>query len=223
MRVRVLVLALLATLGVAAPASAATPTITVQAPSHVSVAGNSITFHTTYAGWQNGTLSVTVEGAGSAAVSRPLAFPVDDGSYDFEWTPSVNTRVTMSITDGSGTRSASWYVGVRPRIATTLHTGYTKVVAYDVMRRGVSPVFRSGTYPKRPGQMCLRHQLQRYRDGAWRAKLVTACRVEDSTGRVSWKWAGSHPSRVRFRVRATFPGDARNLAGSGPWLYFRFR
>lgn len=224
MRVRLLVVALLAAIvGVAAPAQADPPTITIRAASHVSTAGVSVRFSGSYANGGNGTLSIKIEPAGANPIVFDKQFPANDDTFEVTLALTVNTRVTAIVHGGdTGDASASWYVWVRPRIGTVLRTGYQRVGAYFVMRRGASPVFRSATYPRRPGQMCLRHQLQRYSSGAWRTQGTTACRLEDAYGRVTWKWNGSHPSGVRYRVRALFPGDARNLAGGGAWLYFRF-
>jgi hypothetical protein len=169
-------------------------------------------------------VSFVVETAGRPAVEVPVG---ENGagtdSQDFQLAPTVNTRVILKVTEAGTTVEAPWQTWVRPRIATTLHTGYTKVGAYHVMRRGASPTFRTLTYPKRPGRLCLRHQVQRFRDGAWRAKVTSACIVQDSTGRITWTWGGKHASGVRFRVRAVFAGDSYNLAGQGAWLYFRFK
>ena len=52
--------------------------------------------------------------------------------------------------------------------------------------------------------------------------FTSACRAETS-GHVDWKWLGRHPSKVKFRVRASFAGDAWNKPGRGAWRYFRFR
>ncbi|MBO9523664.1 MAG: hypothetical protein J7518_19195 [Nocardioidaceae bacterium] len=224
MRVRLLVLALVAAVvGVAAPAHADAATVTLNADRKVSVAGTSVRFWGSTSNTGNGTLKIRIEPAGAAATTFAMQEPAE-GPYQLTLALTVNTRVT-AVVEGGTTDPASdtVFVWVRPRIATTLHTGYARSGAYLVMKRGASPLFRTLTYPKRPGQMCLRHQLQRYRDGAWRARLTSACIIEDSTGRVSWRWAGSHPSGVRFRVRALFAGDSRNLAGNGAWLYFRFK
>lgn len=220
MRARFLVLLLsLALVGIAAPAQAASPVVTLQADRTRAVAGTTIHFAVDVTNGNNGTLTITVTQAGSAPKTFGLGENVNDDHFTFVLALTVNYHITAAI----GGSTSSLNIWLRPRIATQVRSGYVLSGNYAVISRRTGPQFRSSSFPKRPHEMCLRHQVQRYRTGAWRAVTTSACRLEDSNGVVIWTWVGTHPAGVRFRIRALFPGDSKNVAGPGTWLYFRFR
>ncbi len=156
-------------------------------------------------------------------------FVVTDDDFDCEVYMVYNTRLFVTL---DGVTKAVRDLRVRPRIGTAVKTSHSTVGRYAVMPRGTAPRFTSKSYPARPGQMCLRHEVQRLRSGVWRTVVLSGCRVEGDKGTVTWTWQGGHPRLVSFRVRATFPGDpivgtfpggSHNVAGPGRWTYFRFR
>lgn len=93
---------------------------------------------------------------------------------------------------------------------------------YAIYSRGTNPLFDSTSEPARPGT-CLRHQVQQYRSGSWRTVTTSGCIDQSDTGRVPWRYRGTHPTHIDHRVRAVFVGDGLNLPSTGPWTYFRFR
>lgn len=209
----------MALLGIAAPARAAAPTVTITADRSAAVAGTTIEYDIDVTNGGNGDLIVTIYQAGAAPIEAPRAQNVNDAHFNFVLSLSVNTTVTAEI--GGSTSSAS--VKIRPRIATQVRSGYLLSGRYHLIKAGTAPLFRSTSYPKRPGQMCLRHEVQRLRSVGWRTVHLSRCRLENTKGQVSWAWKGAHPKRVSFRVRGVFPGDSRNIPGPGSWTYFRFR
>jgi len=226
-KVRVLLVALLAVvpLGVVTSARAEDPppappqvSITVDRATYVAGTTAYITIAVTQSPGDNDPLYIHAVRADGTEFDLPGADPAD-GTRTEKLFTDINTRITATV------GSVSKYVDVRVRPAMGTGPGgkYGWSGRYVVYPHAAKPLFTSQSYPKRPGQMCLRHQVQRLRAGAWRTVKTSGCRLENSKGLVSWRWTGTHPSKVRFRVRATFGGDARNIAGTGTWLYFRLR
>lgn len=114
-------------------------------------------------------------------------------------------------------------IPVKAKIGTTPLGYYNQSGGYQVYPRGASPKFRTATYPYFPGKRCVRHVVQRHYASGWRTILTSACKLQDSKGRVDWQWAGKHASGVKFRLRATFAGDTVNRANVTSWQYLRFR
>lgn len=143
-----------------------------------------------------------------------------------------NTVARARLIDGQGTEdtaddtveaTAIRNLPVKPQIGTSPLGSYTKSGKYAVYAKGSSPRYRAATYPGFEGKRCLRHEVQRYYASGWKRVFTSACRVQGKQGRVDWRWAGKHPSRVKFRLRATFAGDAVNVASNSTWKYLRFR
>lgn len=214
----ILALALISTLGVA-PASAADPTVSITGRSY-SVAGKSLAFRVTASNGNNQPLSLVIDpSTGPASEPYYLSENTNEFSDVYRFTLTVNTTITARL--GDTTDSVS--VTVRPLIGTRVVTRHGKSGRYALLPRGSEPFFRSAMAPKLPVKRCLRHQVQRYRNGAWRTVVTTGCRTTNAESQVGWRWRGSHPRYVNFRIRATFPGDAYNGRGPGRWTYFRFR
>jgi hypothetical protein len=224
MRIRFLVLALLAVLLPAGAAFATDPpTVTISSTGTTFVAGSSTVATVSVRNGNNTDVAIYATLNGVTKQLGCGGVNVNDDDFHCSVFMYENTLVYVTFGDQNATHQAELRFWVRPLIVTQLKSGYTTSGRYAVMAHGTAPVFRSLSSPSRPGHMCLRHQVQRLRSGVWRTVVLTGCRTEDAKGRVTWKWAGTHPSRVSFRVRATFPGDALNVAGPGRWLYFRFR
>lgn len=136
---------------------------------------------------------------------------------------TFRVNVYKTATGGSAADTATVAVKVRARLTTQTHGGGSVYGGYVYYGRGVSPSFRSGDFPSYAGHRCLRHQVQRYRDNAWRTVHTSSCTTEGAKGRVDWTWTGKHASNVKFRLRATFAGDKRNRPANAPWLHVRFR
>jgi len=114
-------------------------------------------------------------------------------------------------------------IPVKVKIGTSPLGYYVKSGRYKVFPKGSSPKYRAATYPYFPGQRCLRHQVQRRYASGWKTVFTSACRVQGKQGQVEWRWGGRHPSRVNFRLRAKFAGDAINRRNVSTWSYLRFR
>lgn len=206
-------------LGFLAPAEAAEPTVSITARGY-SVAGQSVAFTLRASDGANEPLSLTFEQPGAEPVTLGISSTTNDFEGVYRYTLLVNTKVTARLGEVA---SDSVTVAVRPVIGTKARSKHAKVGKYAVFARGVEPLFRSGLAPKIWKNRCLRHEVQRYRDGAWRTVVLSGCRSLNSEAQVGWRWTRSHPVGPSFRVRATFAGDVYNAKGPGTWTYFRFR
>jgi len=194
-----------------------------------------------YTAGQRETLTVTSSNAGSGkAVVLTLVFPnstekglcASDVSDPVSDTQScgvvgyVNHQVRADLYDtASKTIIASTTISVAEiaSLSTTAKSGFLGYSgSYAVYAKGAKPVFRSYDSTGKVATRCLRHEVQRRYSAGWKPVFTSACRAETSS-HVDWKWLGKHPSKVKFRVRATFAGDAWNKPGHGAWRYFRFR
>ncbi|MFL6160497.1 MAG: hypothetical protein ACJ72D_30775 [Marmoricola sp.] len=145
---------------------------------------------------------------------------------------NYNVKVRAVLIDDKGTQDtsddtleamATRNLAVKATVATSPLNYNLKSGNYVVYPKTYKPTFRSTTYPAFPGGRCLRHQLQRHKASGWKTIVTTKCTLENSKGRVDWKWTGKHASGVKYRVRAVFAGDAANKANSAAFVYFRFR
>lgn len=135
----------------------------------------------------------------------------------------INARIYAYV-GGSTTPGDTRAFPVKAAVGTRPRGGYLGFIgSYAIFPKGASPVFRSTTLPKRPGVRCLRHEVQKLAAAGWTTVLRGSCRVQNSSGNVDWQWAGKHGSNVKFRVRATFPGDSWNQPSSAPYSYFKFK
>jgi hypothetical protein len=168
----------------------------------------------------NNPLILRIEQVGFPARDFPVSTTTNEFDGVYRLTLGVNTKVTAILGEVA---SDSTSVLVRPVIGTKVRTRHGTSGRYALLARGAEPLFRSGIAPKIWKGRCLRHEVQRYRNGAWRTVVLTGCRSLNSEAQVGWTWRGSHPVAVSFRIRATFAGDQYNNKGPGAWTYFRFR
>lgn len=197
----------------------------------VSIASDRVT----YVAGQTAALRFTVTGAGSGTRLRIVLVGstgksvvlhdtnVFDGTLKKSVAMYINNRVYAYLGDAVEPSASRGFpvkaaVGTRPRGG---YLGYSG--SYAVFPRGTSPVFRSTTFPKRPNVRCLTHEVQKFAAAGWTTVLRGSCRTQNSDGNVDWKWAGTHGSKVKFRVRATFAGDSWNQPAVAPWSYFYFK
>jgi hypothetical protein len=75
----------------------------------------------------------------------------------------------------------------------------------------------------RRARVCVGFMLSRYRHGSWHAVHQASCRRTDDLGRAVWQDKGRYPTGTRYRIRASFRGDALNAATHSRWVVFRFR
>lgn len=206
-------------LGFLAPAEAADPTVSITAQGY-SVAGRSVPFRVVVSNGDNNPLVLRIEQAGFPTRDFPVSTTTNEFDDVYRLTLGVNTKVTAILGEVA---SDSTSVLVRPVIGTKVRTRHGTSGKYALLARGAEPLFRSGIAPKIWKKRCLRHEVQRYRDGAWRTVVLTGCRSLNSEAQVGWTWRGSHPVGPSFRIRATFGGDQINNKGPGAWTHFRFR
>jgi hypothetical protein len=112
--------------------------------------------------------------------------------------------------------------GVRLRLRTEAKNPVRRSGAYAIYRAGTEPVFRTVSLPARPSA-CIRHEVQRKRDGVWRNVFTSTCTRQSTSGVARWRLTRSLPVGVPHRVRAVFGGDRMNLASQGSWAFVRFR
>ena len=197
-------------------------TVTIVAPTGVFPATSSVTPVVQVRNGNNATVLVGVR-FGNETTEHPLSCGganVSDDDFSCELFLYYNTTLFVEV---NGSVAATRTFRVRPLIETSVRSGHVVSGKYNVMRAGTSPQFMSISSPGAKGAMCLRHEVQRYRNAAWRTIVTTGCRTELDKGKVYWTWAGTHPRGVSFRIRATFPGGPYNAAGPGRWTFFRFR
>ena len=99
---------------------------------------------------------------------------------------------------------------------------YTRSGSYAVFANSSQPSFRSATTPPRKYR-CIKHEVWREYSSGWRVVGLSACKYENTSGVVTWKWVGTHSPGIHYRVRARFLGDGLNHASSGKLIYFKFK
>lgn len=214
--------ALLATFMSPAAADTHEPAVTITSDKSSYVAGQTakLVFHVSNAG-SGTTLKVVTKLMSGKTVERETT--VTDGQQKFSLYMYVNTQIRAYI-GGSTTVSAYKGLPVKAAVGTRPRGGYLGFSgSYAIFPKGSSPVFRSTTFPSRPGIRCLHHEVWKFGASGWKPVLRGSCRVQNSKGQVDWKWAGKHGSNVKFRVRAIFPGDKWNQPSSAPFSYFKFK
>ena len=227
-RTRLVVLALVAAL-LAIPvmvssASAADPTtVSITKDRSYYVAGQSAQLTVVTSGTGSGkALRVTVSYANGA--TRTVSSGATDDTFTFEFGMYINSTIRADVLDGDTVVATDEVtMPVRAKLGTRAFGYHQKYGSYLLYPRGSSPSFRSAIEPVVKGSRCLRHVVQRRYASGWKNVFTSACRVQDSKGRVDWTWRGKHASGVRFRVRATFAGDSLNRANAGNRIYFKFR
>lgn len=225
MRLRLLLpfLVVLLGLGFLTPAEAVAPSVSITARGF-SVAGQSVEFTVTANDGENNQLYLFIEQAGFEPKVYPVSAAVTDLSEVYRFTLGVNTKITAHLGPAEeAVASDAVIVMVRPVIGTKIASRHGNYGKYALLRRGAQPLFRSALAPKIAAGRCLRHEVQRFRDGAWRTVAGSGCRSLTKDAQTGWTWKGSHPVGPSFRVRATFAGDQVNAPGPGAWRYFRFR
>ena len=230
-RVQLLVLALAAAFLVSPVGSASAdpaPNIVMTTNKSVYVAADTatLTFHTTAT---NLNFDAVAQFPGSPTLHQFQCFAqnVNNDTFTCDLGLAYNVQIQAELTDPSNNNavvaSLTRNIPVRAEMATQGFGYHATSGRYALYARGSSPTFRSATYPALPGKRCLRHVVQRHYSSGWKNVTTTACKVEAKQGRVDWTWAHKHPSRVDFRVRATFAGDSLNQPNTSAWLYFRFK
>ncbi|MFL6062170.1 MAG: hypothetical protein ACJ72E_13125 [Marmoricola sp.] len=149
----------------------------------------------------------------------------DNDTYECGLTAYVNHEVHADLYNVSKSIVASATISVSEiaSVTTVAHSGSLGFSgSYAVYAKGSSPAFRSYDSTGKVAPRCLRHEVQRRYASGWRRVFTSACRAEVNA-HTDWRWLHKHTSKVKFRVRATFAGDAWNKPGHAAWLYFRFR
>lgn len=148
-----------------------------------------------------------------------------DDTFHFSFGVYVNHVVRADVLDGDTVvATASVSVPQYARITTGPRGGYLGYAgSYAVFPKGAKPVFRSRDATGKVAKRCLRHEVQRRYASGWKKVFTSACRAESTNSIVDWKWLGKHPSKVRFRARGVFAGDAWNRAQASSWQYFKLR
>jgi len=203
------------------PAFATTASVTIHANKSSYVAG------------QTATLSFTIANAGQHTNLRVVATyangtvkTLNDTDVYTDQVPNENLYMYYNVridayvggaTEPSGTLS----IPVKAAVAIAIGGYYQRDGYYAVFAPGTQPVFQSATTPARTGR-CIRHEVWRRSSSGWKTVGLSACKYENSQGAVTWRWAGTHPSGVHFRVRAKFLGDHLNHANASKYIYFRF-
>ena len=221
MRFRLVLLLLVGLLsfGFLAPAQAAEPTVSITGRGY-SVAGQSVAFTVKASNGQNNPLYLTITQPGAEPKTFGLSVTTNEFEDVYRFQLLVNTTITAHLGDVA---SDTISVQVRPAIGTKARSRHGTSGRYALFARGLEPLFRSALAPKIWQNRCMRHEVQRLRDGVWRTVVISGCRSLNSEAQVGWRWMGSHPVGPSFRVRATFAGDQYNAKGPGAWAYFRFR
>jgi hypothetical protein len=220
-----LIVVLAVVLGTAAmPAAAEEPPPSVQILTNKSV----------YVAGQTATLNFAISNAGEqthlkvvAVYANHTSKVLNDTDVYTDDVPSeqaymyYDTRIDVYL-GGATEPTASRKLPVRAAIGSAISGYFTRSGSWAVFAKGTEPVFRSATTPARY-MRCIKHEVWRHYSSGWKVILLTPCKWESSTGQVTWRWTGTHPSGVYFRVRAKFPGDGLNHPNSGKFIYFRFR
>ena len=219
---RVLVAALLAVLSTSVlPAFATTPSLDARSDK------------TTYVAGQTANVAVTVSNAGASTHLKVVAKfangtsrTLDDtdvysGTKHYAVYMYVDTKIYAYVA-GSAQPNDTLVLPVQAAVGSAIGGYYQRSGSYALFARGTEPVFRSATTPAHEGR-CLRHEVWRQYASGWKPILLSACKLENAQGTVTWRWVGAHGSGVNFRVRAKFLGDRLNHPNAGRFIYFRFK
>lgn len=158
---------------------------------------------------------------GQATQTLPQTTTADP--YTFSRTLTRNAVVRISVRADSlfEAGSASFRIAVAPRLTQDVRGEWGRDGATWLVRRWVDPVVSLTTRPLRAGT-CAYLRVQKYADGAWRARSRTGCRTLDSTSSTSARISGDFTAGTRLRARWETPSDALNAAGTGAWQVIRF-
>jgi hypothetical protein len=221
---RVLVAALVSVLFTSVlPATAADPPPSLDARSD----------KTTYVAGQTANIAVAVSNSGPSTHLRVVATfangttkVLDDtdvysGTKRYAVYMYFDTRIDAYVA-GATEPDDTLKLPVQAAIGSAIGGYYQRSGAYAVFAKGTEPVFRSATTPAHAGR-CIKHEVWRHYASGWKPILLSACKLENTQGAVTWRWVGTHGSGVNFRVRAKFPGDRLNHPNAGKFIYFRFK
>ena len=188
-----------------------------------------------YDAGQNATIDVDVTGSETRHVVV-TAKPADgdplvifDGAVPaggLELTRTMRYSETIEVRHPADARHearvASLWRGVRLGLKTTASRPADRIGNYAVYQRSADPTFVTSTSPRRL-EVCVRMQLQKYADSAWRHVRTSVCTTTGSLGKSRWTLTGRQATGVKFRTRSIFAGDPLNTASRSSWTYFRFR
>jgi len=93
---------------------------------------------------------------------------------------------------------------------------------YAVFRSGAHPVFRTSSYPARPGR-CESYWLYRVRHGEPFLVSQSPCLRQSDSGITRWQLRRNPPAGARFMLVTVSPGDSLNTSSSSLPIWFRFR
>lgn len=200
-----------------------TPTVTLR------------TDRTTYSAGQSARLSVGVSGSLTRHIvvtakrsgSEPVVlFEGKVPAGGLVLTRSMKHTETITAKHPADARHTAHQVSisrtVRLGLATVAMRPLERIGRSAVYRRTADPTFVTTSRPSRPGA-CLRMQLQKYVDGAWRTVKTSTCRAVQADGKAAWTLTGWQTPGVPFRTHAVFTDDRLNAASTGAWAYVRFR
>lgn len=193
------------------------------------------TDHTTYAFGQVATVTAHLSGTYSTA-QVSIYKKVGSGSRVLVSTRDVNSSgnavVSVAVTEKT-TFSVDWTYGITSLTSSAtvlVHAKVKEVMARYRERSGTYYLYTPGkrlytvalTTPVKPGQ-CLTFRAQvRYR-GAWRNLGRTGCVRMTSKGAAAAYLGYTRALLGRpLRFKATYGGDARNLAQTSVWRYAKW-
>lgn len=109
----------------------------------------------------------------------------------------------------------------RARVVTAVHGHYSASGGYKLFRLSADPSLLVSVSPNN-ANTCMRYVAQRYISGAWRDVATASCEPLDSTSRGGATYYSNPSAGTKFRTRATFMGNYRNVATHGVWVYGKF-
>jgi hypothetical protein len=98
---------------------------------------------------------------------------------------------------------------------------YATSGSYKLVHTSVDPSLYVSVAPNNAGA-CVSYAVQRYYSGAWHTVATDSCEYLDSTSHGVATYYTNVPAGTRFRLRATFNGDTRNVKTYGAWVYGKF-
>jgi hypothetical protein len=110
---------------------------------------------------------------------------------------------------------------VRPRLQQTLLGTHSRDRRTYLVRTRVDPWLNLEVAPALPGR-CAQVQVQRYRNGAYRAVQNTPCIPLNRYSRARWQLAVDPPPGAKFRLRYKVAGDKEYTAALASWVKLRF-
>jgi hypothetical protein len=168
------------------------------------------------------TLSLYVQPYGGTKVLLKKGTVDSHGNLSAYYTLSRRTTFTASFAgdDTYEPRYSAKALLAHAKVNSVLYGYYSTSGSYRLYHRGNYPQQVISVAPNNAGT-CVSFLAQRYYSGAWHTATSLSCQVLDGNSRTGATLYTNYPAGTRYRLRATFKGNTRNVATNGAWQYVK--